>query len=95
MRDRPLSAVEVDPKILESYAGTYKAEQFPLDIKVFLKEGKLYMQATGQSEFMPKAKSATVFEFTPAQLEVEFDSASSFILKQRGMKIPFKKAVTQ
>jgi hypothetical protein len=89
----PAPAVEVDPKILESYGGTYRSEQFPLDIKVFVKEGKLYMQATGQSEFMPKAKSATAFEFAPAQMEVEFSSASSFMLKQRGMSIAYRKVV--
>ena len=90
----PQAAVEVDAETLASYAGTYKNDQFPLDIKVFLKEGKLALQATGQPDFVPKPKSATVFEFLPAQLEVEFDSADSFTLKQRGMITKFKKAVT-
>jgi Ankyrin repeats (3 copies) len=91
----PVAALAVDPKVLESYAGTYKTDQFPLDIKVFVREGKLYVQATGQPEFAPKAKSATAFEFAPAHLEIEFDSAASFTLKQGGMNIKFKKAVTQ
>jgi ankyrin repeat protein len=91
----PAAPMAVDAKLLDSYAGTYKTEQFPLDIKVFVKEGKLYMQATGQPEFTPKPKSPTVFEFAPAHLEVEFDSAASFTLKQGGMNIKFKKAVTQ
>jgi hypothetical protein len=91
----PAPAVQVDLKVLESYAGTYKAEQFPLDIKVFVKEGKLYMQATGQPEFAPKAKSPTVFEFAPARLQVEFDSPSSFTLRQNVMNIQFRKAVSQ
>jgi Ankyrin repeats (3 copies) len=91
----PAPALQVDAKALESYAGTYKADGFPLDIKVFVKAGKLYMQPTGQGEFAPKPKSPTVFEFPPAQLVVEFDSASGFTLKQMGQNIKFKKAVAQ
>jgi hypothetical protein len=91
----PAPPMVVDAKILESYVGTFKTEQFPLDIKVFVKDGTLFMQATGQGPFAPKAKSPTVFAFAPANLEVEFDSANSFTLKQGGMNIKFKKAVTQ
>src|SRR5262249_52813377 len=47
----PAPAVQIDAKVLESYAGTYKTEQMPLDIKVFVREGKLFIQATGQPEF--------------------------------------------
>jgi hypothetical protein len=89
----PTPAVEVDSKVLESYAGVYKSEQLPIDIKVFLKEGKLYLQGTGQPEFAPKAKSLKVFEYAPGRLEVEFDSAGSFTLKQGGTNYRFKKAV--
>ena len=91
----PAPPVQVDAKVLESYAGTYKSEQFPLDIKMSVKDGKLYMQAAGQPEFAPKAKSATIFEFAPARLEVEFDSTSSFTLKQMGTNFKYKKVVTQ
>jgi hypothetical protein len=91
----PAPAVAVDVKTLESYAGTYKSDQLPLDIKASVKEGKLYLQATGQPEFPLKPKSATQFEFAPAHLEVEFDSPGSFTLKQGAMSFHFKKAVTQ
>jgi ankyrin repeat protein len=90
----PAPDMPVDAKVIESYAGAYKSDQIPLDIKVFVKEGKLYLQPSGQPEFAPKAKSATMFEFAPAQLQVEFDSASSFTLKQGGTSFKFKKAVT-
>src|SRR5262249_17933970 len=90
----PAPPVELDPKLLDSYAGTYKSEQFPMDIKVFVKEGKLYLQATGQPEFAPKAKSPTLFQYAPYHLEVDFDSAASFTLKQGGRDTKFKKAVT-
>lgn len=90
----PPPPVVVDAKVLESYVGTYRSEQLPFDIRLFVKEGKLYMQATGQPEFAPKAKSATVFEYPPYHLEFEFDSASSFISKQGESSIKFKKVVT-
>jgi ankyrin repeat protein len=90
----PSAGVQLDPKLLASYAGTYKTDQFPLDIKISVREGKLYMQATGQSEFAPRPKSPTVFEFAPAHLEVDFDSPSSFTLKQGGRESKFTKAVT-
>ncbi len=93
--NEPAPAVTVDSKTIESYVGTYKSEQVPLDIKAFVKDGKLYMQATGQPEFPLKSNNATQFEFAPAHLEVEFDSPASFTLKQGGASFRFKKAVTQ
>jgi hypothetical protein len=91
----PAPAVVVDTKVLESYAGNFKTDAIPLDIKVFVKEGKLYLQATGQSEFAPKPKSPTVFAMAAYNLEVEFDSPNTFTLKQGGQTFKFKKAVTQ
>lgn len=91
----PAPPVQVDAKVLESYAGTYKSADVPLDIKALIKDGTLFMQATGQGEFPLRPKSPTVFEFAPAQIVVEFDSASSFTLKQGAAKFVFKKAVTQ
>ncbi len=87
--------VAVDRKILESYSGTYKTDTMPLDIKAFVKEDKLYMQATGQPEFPLKAASATQFGFSQAGIVVEFDSSSSFTLKQGGASHRYKKTATQ
>jgi uncharacterized protein YciI len=89
----PSPGVAVDAKILESYCGTYKSEQMPLEIKAFVKDGRLYFQATGQPEFPMKAVSPTKFEFTQAGIVVEFDSASSFTIKQGGVGRLFKKVV--
>jgi len=88
-------AVAVDVKILESYAGTYKSEQVPLEIKASVKDAKLFLQATGQQGFSLKATSPTHFEFAEAGIAVDFDSSSSFTLKQGGNNLRFKKAVTQ
>jgi hypothetical protein len=91
----PAPPAQIDAKVLDSYIGAYKSDQIPLEIKVFTKEGKLYIQAAGQPELAMKAKSPTVFEFVPARIEVEFDSAASFTLHQGGMNFKFKKVVTQ
>jgi len=91
----PAPPVAVDPKVLESYAGTYRTEQLPFDMKVFVKDGKLYLQATGQPEIATKAKSPAVFEYSPYQLQIDFDSAAGFTLKQGSREFKFKKAVAQ
>jgi hypothetical protein len=93
--NEPAPSVKVDLPVLESYAGTYKSPSFPLEIKAFVKDGTLFMLATGQPEFSLKAKSPTLFEFTAAQVVIEFDSPSSFTLKQGGASFQFKKAVAQ
>jgi len=91
----PAPPVVVDPKVLESYVGTYKTDQLPFDIKVFVKDGKLYLQPTGQPEIAAKAKSPTSFEYPQYQLQVDFNSAGSFTMKQGGREFQFKKAVAQ
>ncbi len=88
-------AAKVDLKILESYSGNYKSDQMPLAIKVSVKEGQLYFQGTGQPEFPLKAASATQFSFAQAGVVVDFDSSSSFTLKQGGASHRFKKAPEQ
>ena len=93
--DAAKPAATVDLKTLESYSGTYNSDQTPLDIKAFVRDGKLFLQATGQPELPLKAVSATQFEFAQAGIVVEFDSSSSFTLKQRGVSSRFKKAVAQ
>lgn len=91
----PAPPFAVDPKVLESYVGTYKTDQLPFDLKAFIKDGKLYLQATGQPEFAPKPKSPTSFEFSQFGLLIDFDTAATFTLKQGGREFKFKKAVAQ
>ena len=88
----PAPAAVVDVKVLESYTGSYRAAQFPAEIKVFVRDAKLFMQATGQPEFSPTPVSQTKFEFAAAQLEVEFDTPGGFTLKQGGGVMKFNKA---
>ncbi len=89
----PAPAFKTDPKVLESYAGNYASDGVPLTIKVFVKDGNLFMQAAGQPEFPLKARSATQFEFRAAGVQVEFASDGSFTLKQGPGSYLFKKVV--
>jgi hypothetical protein len=91
----PAPAVAVDAAVLASYAGTYKSDQLPVEVKVSAREGKLFLQAVGQPELATKALSVTRFAFAPAQIEVEFDSPDSFTLKQGGGTFKFKKGVAK
>ena len=91
----PAPPVVVEAAVLESYAGTYKSEQLPVELKVFTREGKLYLQASGQPELATKALSATRFAFAPAQIEVEFDAADGFTLKQGNGSFKFKKGAAK
>ncbi|HTS61678.1 MAG TPA: ankyrin repeat domain-containing protein [Candidatus Acidoferrales bacterium] len=91
----PAPPVVVEAAVLESYAGTYKSEQLPVEVKVFARDGKLYIQAVGQPELATKALSPTRFAYAPAQIEVEFDAADSFTLKQGGGSFKFKKGAAK
>ncbi len=91
----PAPAFKTDPKVLESYAGNYRSDNFPLTINVFVKDGSLFMQAAGQSEFPLKARSATQFEFRAAGVQVEFAPDGRFTLTQGPGSYVFKKVVTR
>jgi hypothetical protein len=86
--------IKIDPKVLESYAGNYKSDQLPMQIKISAREGVLYVQATGQQEFAPTPESETEFEFAPASLQITFESPDRFRLKQ-GASFLFQKVVAQ
>ncbi|MCC6539027.1 MAG: ankyrin repeat domain-containing protein [Bryobacterales bacterium] len=91
----PAPGLTVDAKILDSYAGSYRAEGLPFAVRLGHKEGKLTVQADGQPEFVPKAKSDKLFEFAPARIAIEFgDAPGAFTLRQGGGTYAFKKVVT-
>ncbi len=91
----PAASVEVDVKILESYAGTYKTDQMPVEIKASVRDGKLVLQMSGQPEITPKAKSATLFTFAAVGAEFEFDGPTSFTLRQGPANLKFRKVGAQ
>lgn len=85
-------SVVVKTDDLNKLTGTYSSTQIPLKIDVRTRDGKLFAQATGQSEFALDAESATVFKFESAGIELHFNpSKNEMTLLQSGMKIPFTK----
>lgn len=85
-------AAAVDENILKKYEGIYKAEGFPLDIKIFVEDKTLKGQATGQGAFPLKALSETEFEFDLAGIKMKFDAAKKTMdFSQGGANIIFNK----
>ena len=66
-------AIQVEEKILSTYAGTYANKDFPLELNVFVENGKLMAQGTGQSAFPLTAINPYTFIFTPANIKMKFD----------------------
>jgi CubicO group peptidase (beta-lactamase class C family) len=65
------TAVKVDEKILETYAGTYELRP-NFDLVVTVKDGQLITQATGQGAVPLMAESETKFFPTMFDAEIEF-----------------------
>lgn len=84
-------AVEVSEETLKTYVGMYSSEQFPLQIRVFLAEGKLMGQATGQGPFPLTPYSPTEFVFEPAGIEMNFENQTQFTFKQGGRSFLFER----
>ena len=84
--------VDLSQLDLEQYAGLYKTEQLPLDINVFVQQGVIMAQATGQGAFPLTPKSNTKFVFEPAGIEMIFDvKQNTLILNQGGGQFTFQK----
>lgn len=84
--------VAVSLEILKKYEGIYKAEGFPLDIKIFVDGNILYGQATGQGAFPLKAVSQTEFHFEMAGIEMKFDDSRKIMhFSQKANKVTFTK----
>lgn len=90
----PLFAKEatVSMETLKKYVGNYVNATFPLDLNVFLQNGRLFGQATGQGAFPLTANSETEFEFKQANLSMVFDAANNAMsFTQGGRTFEFKK----
>ena len=91
----PAPPFAVDAKVLESYAGTYRSDELPFELKSFIRDGKLFLQTTGQPEFTPKPKSQTVFEYAAFGLQFEFEPGGGLIFRPGSREFHFKKVVAQ
>lgn len=82
------TAIQVDEKVLARYVGRYTLAP-GFDVTIRLRAGRLYAQATGQSEFELLAKSDTVFFARVTPLEMAFvtgnaAAAEALVLTQNG-----------
>lgn len=81
-----------EKRFLELYKGTYGAEEFPMNIKIYLEENQLKAQAEGQDAFTLTPTKKHIFEFADSGIEIEFKpSENKFILKQAGQVFELKK----
>jgi D-alanyl-D-alanine carboxypeptidase len=86
----------IRPNEMKRYVGEFSSDQVPMEIKVFVEEGTLKAQATGQPAFPLTATSKTTMRFDPAGLVMEFDSLKvgsyqQFTLKQGGGSFIFQR----
>lgn len=84
--------VEVAETVLKTYEGIYGNPEFPLDIKVFVKDRELYGQATGQGAFPLTPYSDTEYEFKQAGIKMSFykkNGKQLFLFKQGNLKYDF------
>jgi D-alanyl-D-alanine carboxypeptidase len=74
-----------EKRFLELYKGTYGADDFPMNINIYLEENHLKAQAEGQDAFILSPTKKHIFEFAKGGIEIEFKpSENKLILKQAG-----------
>lgn len=89
--DKP-TIIKVDTAVFQKYIGNYASDGIPLKIKIFVQDGKLYAQATGQPALPLNAVSEKEFVFEEANIDILFDAEKNeFILNQNDKKYLFKK----
>jgi CubicO group peptidase (beta-lactamase class C family) len=81
---------QVDAKKLTDYEGTYSSRELPLKLNIFVKDGSLYGQGTGQTSFQLDAINDSTFRFDPAGLRIQF-SEFSLKLNQNGKEFTMDK----
>ena len=77
--------LSISAEELQKFTGTYGSETFPLKVKIFLENGDLKGQATGQPSFPLEAYEPNMFQFTRAGLKLEFTpEEDKMLLLQNG-----------
>ncbi|WP_196140398.1 serine hydrolase [Aliikangiella sp. G2MR2-5] len=90
--------IDVSQDKLSALVGEYETEALPLDISVFIQDGKLFAQATGQGAFPLTATAENVFQFEAAGIVMRFNNEKqgvSFVLEQGGGKYPYSLKVSK
>lgn len=88
--------VSLSENEMKAFTGTYSSKNFPLKIDIFLENGKLFAQATGQSSFPLEAVSKNSFQFEMAGITMVFDAGKNQMhYSQMGQNIIFSKEQTK
>lgn len=88
---KPATAAATAP--LDRYEGEYTSDDLPLDIRVFLDDGALFAQATGQGAFPLQATTGHEFVFPASGITMRFvvegSTVEGFILLQGGGRFAY------
>lgn len=85
-------AIAVDKAELEQYVGVYSSSAIPMKMNIFIEDGVLYGQGTGQSEFPLEAYEKHKFKFEQANLSIEFrPETAELVIAQGGGELVMKK----
>ncbi|MCA6068275.1 beta-lactamase family protein [Chryseobacterium sp. RG1] len=86
------STTKITETELKQYIGDYSSKEIPLGIKVFIKNGGLFGQGTGQPEFPLEHVEKNEFKFDNAGLKMTFfPEKEEMQLEQGGGKFLFNK----
>ncbi|MGC4128896.1 MAG: serine hydrolase domain-containing protein [Bergeyella sp.] len=84
--------IQLKEEELQPFAGTYSHPEFPLKINIFIKDGKLLGQATGQGAFPLDAVSQNEFTFEQAGITMKFNAEKGeMFYTQMGQALTFTK----
>ena len=84
-KEKPFE-IEVDK--LEDYSGTYGIENFPLELVIYTKNNKLYMDVMGQESFELNAVGVDKFKLEEAGVELKFNIEERSVRFKQG---PFER----
>ena len=84
-KEKPFE-IEVDK--LDNYSGTYGIENFPLELVVYTKNNKLYMDVMGQESFELNAVGVDKFKLEEAGVELKFNIEENSLRFKQG---PFER----
>ena len=86
------SSTKISETELKQYVGDYSSKDIPLGIKIFIKNGGLFGQGTGQPEFPLEYVEKDQFKFDNAGLKmIFFPEKTEMQLEQGGGKFLFNK----
>ena len=88
--------IELGPAEMQAFTGKFSSEEIPLEIEVFVEEGELKAQATGQGAFPLTAYQGGVMKFAQAGITMVFENLQNekfqgFELQQAGQKYTYSR----